>query len=151
MAKQYEMTRFRRFGNALLKPLIRLGVVPGTYLLTTKGRKSGRLRTTPVQIIDDGDERWLVAPYGAVSWVHNVRALPRITLQKGRHKEELEVVEASPEDAAPVLQTYLQEVSIVRPYFDVTPDSPEEDFIAEAPRHPVCRIVEPGAGQPSTS
>jgi hypothetical protein len=29
---------------------------------------------------------------------------------------------------------------VVRPFFDVSPDSPLEAFGAEAPRHPVFRI-----------
>jgi deazaflavin-dependent oxidoreductase (nitroreductase family) len=136
--------------NRLIAPLVRLGVVPHTYLLTTKGRKTGELRTTPVFLIE-GDERWLVAPYGPVGWVHNIRALPRIVLRKGHRLEEREVVEATPEEAAPVLRTYLKWAIIVWPFFDVRPWSPAADIIAEAPRHPVFRIVDPVEGQPSTS
>jgi hypothetical protein len=36
-----------------------------------------------------------------------------------------------------VLRAYMTKAPIVWPYFDVTPESPIEDFIAEAPRHPV--------------
>jgi methylthioribose-1-phosphate isomerase len=39
-------------------------------------------------------------------------------------------------------QYYLKEVPVVRPYFDVTPESPVENFIAEAPRHLVLRVEE---------
>lgn len=131
--------------------MVRLGVVPNTYLLTTKGRKSGQLRTTPVMLIEDDDERWLVAPYGPVGWVHNVRALPRIALRKGGRLEEKEVVEAKPEEAAPILRSYIKWGVIVWPFFDVRPWSSAEEFTAEAPRHPVFRIVEPGQGQSSTS
>jgi methylthioribose-1-phosphate isomerase len=32
-------------------------------------------------------------------------------------------------------------VPVVRPFFDVTPQSDIKDFITEAPRHPVFRIL----------
>lgn len=131
--------------------MVRLGVVSNTYLLTTKGRKSGKLRTTPVMLIEDDEKRWLVAPYGPVGWVHNVRALPRIALRKGNHLEKKEVVEAKPEEAAPILRKYIRWGVIVWPFIDVRPWSSAEEFAAEAPRHPVFRIVDPGQGQPSTS
>ena len=64
-----------------MTPLVKLGLGPGyTYLLTTTGRKTGKSRTTPVNIIDLDSERWLVSSYGDVGWVHNVRASPNVTL-----------------------------------------------------------------------
>ena len=42
-----------------------------------------------------------------------------------------------------MLKEYLKRVPTVRPYFDATPDSPLEVFVAEAARHPVFRIVGP--------
>jgi hypothetical protein len=37
-------------------------------------------------------------------------------------------------------------VPVVRPFFDVTPGSPLDEFVAEAPRHPVFRLTEHGPG-----
>jgi hypothetical protein len=51
------------------------------------------------------------------------------------------IVELSPDEAAPVLKKYLSRLPVVWPFFDVTPKSQIADFIAEAPRHPVFRIV----------
>jgi hypothetical protein len=92
-----------------------------------------------VILVEDG-ERWLVAPYGEVSWVLNARAAGQATLSRGRHREEIKVSEVGPKESAPVLREYLRQVSVVRPFFDVTPDSPLEPFVAEAGRHPVFRI-----------
>jgi len=41
-----------------------------------------------------------------------------------------------------VLRTYLSRVRVVRPFFDVAPDSALEAFAAEAARHPVF-LIEP--------
>ena len=42
-----------------------------------------------------------------------------------------------------MLKEYLKQFPYVKPFFDVTPESSLEAFEAEAPRHPVFRIVGP--------
>jgi deazaflavin-dependent oxidoreductase (nitroreductase family) len=75
MAKTYRMSALTRFGNTMSAAMIRLGIGPaGMHLLTVRGRKSGLPRTTPVNLITHQGRRWLVAPYGEVAWVRNVRA-----------------------------------------------------------------------------
>ena len=78
----------RRVGNAMITPLIRAGLVPHTYLLTTRGRRTGRSHTNPVTLVEHGEQRWLVAPYGTVDWVRNARAAGRVSLRRGRRKLE---------------------------------------------------------------
>ena len=75
MPKPYRLSRWRRALNALVRPLAKLGLTgPRTHLLTVPGRKTGRLWSTPVSIVKDGETRWLVAPYGDRNWVKNARA-----------------------------------------------------------------------------
>lgn len=77
MAKTYKLGAGRRIVNAIVTPLLRIGIgVKSTYLLTTTGRKIGEKRTTPVILVESDTDRWLVSPYGAVAWVLNVRASP---------------------------------------------------------------------------
>jgi deazaflavin-dependent oxidoreductase (nitroreductase family) len=104
--------------------LLRLGVTPPhTYLLTVRGRKSGRLHSTPVTLVEEAGNRWLVAPYGEVGWVRNARAAEQVALTRSRRLETVRIEELSAEDAAPVLKKYLAQVPVVRPFFDVTPKS----------------------------
>ena len=91
-------------------------------------------------LVEEGTNRWLVAPYGEVSWVHNAHAAEQVTLSRGRHAERVAIVELGPEEAAPVLTQYVTEVPMTRPFFDATPDAPVEAFVAEAHRHPVFRV-----------
>jgi hypothetical protein len=49
----------------------------------------------------------------------------------------------TPDERAPVLKEYLKQAPAVKPYVDVTLKSPLEVFEAEAPRHPVFRVVGP--------
>jgi deazaflavin-dependent oxidoreductase (nitroreductase family) len=143
MARTYRLGFWRRVINRLIRGLLRLGVpLPHTYLLSVRGRKSGRMYSTPVTLVEDNGARWLVAPYGEVSWVKNARASGEVTLRRGRRTETVKLVELAPEEAAPILKRYLIRVPVVRPFFDVTPHSNDQDFVGEASRHPVFRIEE---------
>lgn len=144
--RSYRLGPMRRVLNAAVKPLIRLGLAGRqTYLLTVAGRKTGRSYATPVRLIEN-DQRWLVAPYGEVGWVRNARAAAAIELSRAGRSERVGLTEAAPQEAAPVLREYLEQVAVARPFFAVTIDSPDPDFVAEAPLHPVFRI---SATQPS--
>lgn len=140
----FRMTRWRRAGDAVIGLFIRAGVVPNSYLMTTVGRKTGLPRTTPVTLVEREDRRWLVAPYGAVSWVHNAHAAGWVTLHRRGHHVRCAVREVGPEEAGPVLKEYVGLARPTRPYFDAAPDAPVEQFVAEAGRHPVFELtVEP--------
>ena len=129
----------------LIKPLALAGLAGRhTYILTVRGRKTGRAYRTPVCLVENRD-RWLVAPYGEVGWVRNARSGGAVELRRGGRSELLSIEELPPEQAAPVLRRYLEQVAVVRPYFDVKPDSPQREFENEAPRHPVFRL---SAAQP---
>jgi deazaflavin-dependent oxidoreductase (nitroreductase family) len=144
MAKTYTVNGSVRAGNRFMSMLLNLGIGPKPiYLLTTVGRNSGQPRTTPVTPVEDNGTRWLVAPYGAVNWVRNARASGQVTLRRGKTSQTAGIEEVPAEQAAPILKKYVQTYKIVRPYFDVTPDSSLEDFTAEAPRHPVFKLVPP--------
>jgi deazaflavin-dependent oxidoreductase (nitroreductase family) len=73
-----------------------------TYMLTVRGRKTGRAYSTPVLLIEDG-ERWLVAPYGEVGWVRNARAAGEVEISRAGRSEKLHIEELPSEQAAPVL------------------------------------------------
>lgn len=144
VAQTYRMTLGRRLANAFVRAMLAVGVpIRDTYVLTVRGRRTGRPHSTPVRLVEENGQRWLVAPYGPVNWVRNARAAGQVTLSRGRKLETVAIEELGPTESAPVLKRYLEEVPIVRPFFDVTPDSSLEAFAAEAPRHPVFRIVGP--------
>ena len=141
MAKIYHVTPMLRMVNRTMRLMIRLGVAPkNTHLLTVRGRKTGRSYSTPVSLVIHGQDSWLVSPYGEVAWVRNARVAGEVILSRKGTSETVKISELGPEASAPILQEYIKNESITRPYFDVTLDSPLEAFIAEAPRHPVFRI-----------
>jgi len=147
LARTYRLGPARKTLNAGMKALLRIGAGGrSTYLLTTTGRTSGWLRTTPVTLVQGDGDRWLVSPYGAVAWVHNVRAHPEVSLQRGRSTHLLHADEVGPQTAGPVLKRYLGQARVTAPFFDVTADATEAAFVAEADRHPVFRLT----ARPST-
>jgi deazaflavin-dependent oxidoreductase (nitroreductase family) len=131
----------RKALNAMMAGMLRRGIGPSEiWLLTTRGRKTGTPRTTPVSLVEMDGTRYLVSPYGTPAWVHNARAAGEVTLQRGKRKEVRPIEELGPEQAAPVLKRYVEHERIVRPWFDAKPDAPAEAFVAEAPSHPVFRL-----------
>jgi deazaflavin-dependent oxidoreductase (nitroreductase family) len=146
MAKQYRLGFMRRLVNRVITNRVRSGKSVGAdvRLLTTIGRKTGEQRTNPVTIVAVGGAEWLVAPYGPVAWVHNLRATGTATLSTAGDPVEFRAIEANAPEAAPVLKHYITEVKVVRPFFDVAPDAPQEAFIEIAAQKPVFRIEAAG-------
>jgi deazaflavin-dependent oxidoreductase (nitroreductase family) len=141
MAGSHRLGRTRRLINAVVRPLVRVGLAGrNTYLLTVMGRKSGRRYSTPVTLVVDGPQRWLVAPYGERNWVKNARAAGWVELQRAGKTERVQVVEAGAAEAGPVLRRYMRAYPVTRGFFDVKVDAPLAAFIAEAHRHPVFRL-----------
>lgn len=151
--RQYRPGRSRHVENTIMSALARAGLVPRSCLLTTRGAKTGRPRTNPVVPVELGGRRWLVAPYGPVSWVHNARAAGRVSLTRRRDTRDYAIREVPAEEAGPVLKRYVRIAPATRRYFQATLDSPVEDFVAEAARHPVFELTQAGeagrAGQPA--
>jgi deazaflavin-dependent oxidoreductase (nitroreductase family) len=138
--REYRKSRGDRAGNAIFSVLARAGIGPA-HLLTTRGRMTGRLRTIPVILVMQGQQRWLVAPYGAVPWVLNARAAGQVRLRRGRDRHDYTLRQLPAAQAGPILQRYLRIAPAARPYFQASKDSPVGDFIAEADRHPVFALT----------
>ena len=49
---------------------------------------SGRIYSTPVDVLDRDGKRYLVAPRGYTQWVRNAIASGAVSLKKGRRSEE---------------------------------------------------------------
>jgi deazaflavin-dependent oxidoreductase (nitroreductase family) len=128
-----------------MSALVRAGLVPSSYLLTTKGRKTGQMRSNPVTIVEYAGKRWLVAPYGAVPWVYNARAAGRVSLSRRLDTRHYAIREASAVEAGPVLQRYVGVATAAREYFRADKNAPVEQFVAEASRHPVFELIPIGS------
>ena len=134
-----------------MSALVRAGLVPHSYLLTTRGCQTGRARRNPVLVVEHDGRRWLVAPYGVVSWVHNARAAGQVQLARRRDTRAYAIREVDGPEARPVLQRYVQIASTTRQYFQAGQNDPVESFIAEAGQHPVFELTPIGRNSPLLS
>lgn len=139
------MTTGLWMASTIIGTLLRLGLPVGpSALLSVRGRKSGKISTVPIALVENNGTRFLVAAFGEVNWVRNLRVAGSAQLTRKRRTEAIGVVELGTREAAPILKQYLREsqrVSFIKPYFNVTPQSSLVDFEQEALYHPVFRIV----------
>jgi deazaflavin-dependent oxidoreductase (nitroreductase family) len=142
MAKAYRLNFATRLINRLFRLLTRLGLgAPYRQILTVPGRRTGRPRSTPVDVIEVAGRRWLVAGYGPAGWVLNVRAAGEVLLSRGGRSRRFRAEEVEAEEAIPVLRQYIAEIPVTRPYFDGRPDSPDDVLEADLRRHAVFRLT----------
>ena len=127
--------------NRALSGLTRLGMsVMGSRVLEHRGRVSGELHHTPVNLLTIEGADYLVSPRGETQWVRNVRhAGGRLVLILGRRRRLCTATEIPVADSVPILRTYLRRWKFeVGMFFDgITPDSTDEEWAAVAARHPV--------------
>jgi deazaflavin-dependent oxidoreductase (nitroreductase family) len=113
----------------------------GSRVLTVRGRYSGQLRSTPVNLLTLDGERYLVSPRGYTQWARNLRVAGVGTLRLGRRTEAFTATELTDADKPPVLSAYLRRWKFeVGMFFDgVGPD--QHDKLREiSPGYPVFRI-----------
>ncbi len=129
--------------NQLYGFLVRIGLGFGyNYLLQTRGRKSGRIYSTPVNVLELNQRRFLVASRGETGWVRNARAAGEVTLVKGSRRETCKVSELPVAERPPILKEFLERYSTtVQRFYPMRADSPLEAFREVAVKQPVFELI----------
>jgi deazaflavin-dependent oxidoreductase (nitroreductase family) len=135
----------RNVFNRVVAWLTQLGIsVYGSRVLAVRGRRSGQWRTTPVNLLDYGGQRYLVAPRGVTQWVRNVRAGNEAELRLGSRRERVRLAEIADADPLKIqlLRHYLRKWAFeVGAFFGgVGADASDEDLRRIAPDHPAFRV-----------
>jgi deazaflavin-dependent oxidoreductase (nitroreductase family) len=123
--------------------LVGLGIGPKfIYVLEVRGRKTGKIYSAPVNMMDVGGKLYLVAPRGRANWVRNAEAAGEVALKRGSSRKRF-ALRAIPDGAKPeILKEYLDRYqSAVRKFFPVAPGSPVEAFRDLAGKYPVFELV----------
>lgn len=141
MAKQYEVNDATRRVARIMSWMARRGI-GRTEILTTTGRSSGEPRAVPVSPIEVDGVEYIVAPYGPVGWVLNVRADPMAMLRHGSTSRRVRLEEVEGQPAAAVVAAYHARERYARAYMDVPENPVIEDFAARSDRFPVFRVVD---------
>ena len=138
-----EPTPFEKLFNRVLGFLVGIGLgFSHNYLIEVRGRKSGKLYSTPVDLLEQNGKRYLVAPRGRTQWVRNAEAAGEITLKKGSKRAKFRL-RAIPDAQKPeILKAYLDNFKReVQTYFPVPAGSPPEAFAEPAPNYPAFELL----------
>jgi deazaflavin-dependent oxidoreductase (nitroreductase family) len=133
--------------NHAVRAFLRVGLPMGPVgLLTVRGRNTGKKRRNPVGLFTHDGRLYLFSTFGDVNWVRNLRSAKQAMIRHGWHNERVAPVELSPDEAAVILKNSVAPAfqglggMIFRDHFPLKPDSPHDDFVREAHRHPVFEL-----------
>jgi len=128
--------------NRVFGFLAGVGIAPSfIYLLEVKGRKSGKIYSTAVNLLEIGGKQFLVAPRGRTQWVRNAEAAGEVTLKRGaRRRFRLRPLQDS--EKPHVLKTYLTNYkTAVQKFFPIRPDAPLEEFAMIGAGYPAFEVI----------
>ena len=112
-----------------------------SYLLEVRGRKSGKIFSTPVSLLELGGKKFLVAPRGQTQWARNAEAAGEVTLKRGSTRQKYRVRPLVDGEKPEVLKTYLDSYKgAVQKFFPVKAGSPVSAFVELAGKYPVFEI-----------
>jgi deazaflavin-dependent oxidoreductase (nitroreductase family) len=137
-------TAGERMFNRIFGFLVGLGFgLPHNYLLQVRGRKSGKVYSTPIDLLEVRGKRFLVAPRGRTQWVRNADAAGEVSLKKGSKRQRFRLRAIPDADKPELLKAYLDSFkTTVQRYFAVPAGSPAESFASIAASYPVFELFE---------
>jgi deazaflavin-dependent oxidoreductase (nitroreductase family) len=133
----------RNVFNRIVAGLHRLGLgVQGSQTLAVRGRKSGELRTTPVNPFELDGETYLLAPRGTTQWVRNLRVAKEGELRRGRKVRRFRPEEVPDSEKLPLLRLYMEKWAWeVKGFLGIDADASDEELRRIAPDHPAFRLT----------
>jgi deazaflavin-dependent oxidoreductase (nitroreductase family) len=136
-------SRVERVFNRLFGVLVRLGVgLRHNYVVEVRGRTTGRVYATPVNLLELRGRRFLVAPRGRTQWVRNAEAAGHVTLARGSRREEVRVARVPNAEKAEILAAYLTHFRLtVQRYFPVRAGAPVSAFRDVLDDYPVFELL----------
>jgi deazaflavin-dependent oxidoreductase (nitroreductase family) len=112
------------------------------YLLQVRGRKSGRVYSTPINLLEMDGKRFLVAPRGQTQWVRNAEAAGEVTLKKGSTRQSFRLLPLADADKPKILKAYLDTFKReVQRYFPIPAGSPPQAFADLAASYPAFELL----------
>jgi len=129
--------------NSAFGFLVGLGIAPRyMQLLQVRGRKSGRVYSTPVNLLQVGGKPYLVAPRGTTQWVRNADASGEVVLKRGSARRKYRLRPIPDAEKPEILKLYLDSYkSAVQRYFPVPAGSPAAAFRDIAANYPVFELL----------
>ena len=131
-----------RIFNRAFGLLVGLGLgLRHNYLLQVQGRATGRVYSTPVNVLELNGKRWLVAPRGRTQWVRNAEVAGEVILKKGWRRQRVRVRPVPDSEKPEILSAYLDRFKLtVQRYFPLRAGSPPGELAPIAGRYPVFEL-----------
>jgi deazaflavin-dependent oxidoreductase (nitroreductase family) len=138
-----EPTPIEKFFNRAMGALVSIGLAPShMQLLEVRGRKTGKIYKTPVDLLEVNGKRYLVAPRGRTQWVRNAEASGEVVLKRGSTRQTFRLRPMNEVEKLPILKGYLDSFkSEVQRYFSVPAGSPPEAFASVARDYPAFELL----------
>jgi deazaflavin-dependent oxidoreductase (nitroreductase family) len=138
-----EASTVEKIFNRVFGFLVGLGLgFSYNYLLEVRGRKSGKLYSTPIDLLKLNGKTYLVAPRGRTQWVRNAEAAGEVRLKKGSTRQKFRLRPIPDADKPQILKAYLDTFKReVQRYFPIPADSPSEAFAALAGSYPAFELL----------
>jgi deazaflavin-dependent oxidoreductase (nitroreductase family) len=112
------------------------------YLLQVRGRKTGKLYSTPINLLQLNGKSYLVAPRGRTQWVRNAEAAGEVTLKKGSTRRQFRLRSIADAEKPQILKAYLDTFRReVQRYFPIPAGSPQESFAALTGSYPAFELL----------
>ena len=140
-----EPTAVEKIFNRVFGFLVGLGLgFAHNYLLEVRGRKTGRLYSTPIDLLERNGKRYLVAPRGRTQWVRNAEAAGEATLKKGSARQKFRLKPIPDSEKPAILKAYLDNFRReVQRYFPVPAGSPADAFAELTASYPAFELLTP--------
>jgi deazaflavin-dependent oxidoreductase (nitroreductase family) len=135
-------TAVERLFNSAFGLIVRLGGgTRDSFELEVRGRKSGKLFRTPVNLLEFKDKRFLIATRGETQWSRNARTAGELTLRKGPKRLKFKARELSIEEKPEVVKEFLERFSAtVKRFYTARPGAPLSEFATDAAKMPVFEL-----------
>jgi len=142
MTEFRQPTALEKVFNRCFGFLVGLGLgLKHNYLLEVRGRKSGKLYSNPIDLLELAGKRYLVAPRGRTQWVRNAEAAGEVALKKGSYRQRFRLEPVSEAEKPPLLKAYLDTFkTTVQRYFPVPAGSDAQAFAGIAANYPVFEL-----------
>ena len=133
----------RNVFNPLVAGLHRLGLgVQGSETLAVRGRRTGELRTTPVNPFELNGQTYLLAPRGTTQWVRNLRVAKEGELRRGRKVRRFRAEEVPDSEKLPLFRLYMEKWAWeVRGFLGIDAGASDEELRRILPDHPAFRLT----------
>ena len=129
--------------NRLYGWLTSLGLGPSySFQLQIAGRKTGKVYSTPVNVLRFGEKNYLVGTRGYTQWSRNAMVVEQVTLKRGRVSMHFRLRALTDQEKPEILKAYLARFAwMVRRFFPISPAASISAFAEIASGYPVFELL----------